>query len=138
MLPSDDMIVVISKTLGKFFGCSGKMLKPSRATIEAFINEIPEDRLVTTDLMRKELARWHGVEVTCPYDTRMVLQSIANDPQTQVPYWRVLKANGEINPNYPGGQQGHAVQIQAAGFNLETAGKVLRVSQYKHSLVQFD
>jgi alkylated DNA nucleotide flippase Atl1 len=114
------------------------MLKPSRATIEAFINEIPEDRLVTTDLMRKELARWHGVEVTCPYDTRMVLQSIANDPQTQVPYWRVLKANGEINPNYPGGQQGHAVQIQAAGFNLETAGKVLRVSQYKHSLVQFD
>ncbi len=132
-----DMIVEIAKNLEKFFGCSGKMLKPCRATVAAFIDEIPADRLVTTELLRKELARRYQVQVTCPYDTRMLLQSIANDPDVQVAYWRVCKANGELNPKYPGGIDGHAALLKAAGFSIESTGKTKRVKNYKDSLVHF-
>ena len=29
--------------------------------------------------------------------------------EDETPYWRTLKANGELNEKYPGGAEGHAV-----------------------------
>jgi alkylated DNA nucleotide flippase Atl1 len=133
-----DLIVDISKTMENFFRCSGKMLKPSPLTIVRLINEIPPKKLITTDLLRKELARRHQVQITCPYDTRMALREIANTPGQDVAWWRVLKANGELNPGFPGGTAGHAAHLAAEGFNIEPSGKKLRVSRYKDYLVQFE
>ena len=134
---TDDEIVDISTTLEKFFGCSGKMLKPSRATLLNIISEIPLGQLVTTELLRKELASRFQVEVTCPYITRIVLLDIANSEGVQAAWWRVLKSNGELNPGYPAGTAGHAALLTAEGFQIESSGGKSRVAQYRKHLVTF-
>ena len=55
-MQQDDRIVDISPAREKFFGCSGKMLLPSRATVEAALKTIPKHKLITTDGLRHRLA----------------------------------------------------------------------------------
>ena len=133
----EDAIVDISEHLERFFGCSGKMLKPSRATIEALIHQIPERALITTDLLRKKLAAQFDVQVTCPYDTKQVLREIANDAGSGVAYWRVIKASGELIAHFPGGLDGHAGLLEREGFSIDASGKTPKVAGFKKSLVRF-
>ena len=133
----EDTIVDISKQLERFFSCSGKMLKPSIATVEGLICKIPRNELITTDLLRKELAEQFNVQVTCPYDTKKALQAIANDSTKKVPFWRVIKTNGELIAYFPGGRMGHTILLSEEGFTVDTTGKVPRVRNFSGSLVQF-
>jgi hypothetical protein len=52
----EDIVVDISQAREKFFGCSGKMLIPCKATVAAQVEKIPGNRLMTMDLLRKALA----------------------------------------------------------------------------------
>lgn len=48
-MESEDEIVNIPKTMERFFGCSGTMLKPSPSTVAALIKKIPKGQLTTLD-----------------------------------------------------------------------------------------
>lgn len=135
MKQQEDVIVEISEQRKKFFGCSGKMLVPSQATVAAQITKIPEHKLVTADLLQRELADQFNVQVTCPVTTRKALQAIAKDSSKQVPYWRVLKKNGELFALFPGGVEGHAARLRKEGFSIDTLGKVARVHNFREDLV---
>ncbi|HLK57629.1 MAG TPA: hypothetical protein VKU00_13775 [Chthonomonadaceae bacterium] len=137
MEPQDDIIADISKDREKFFGCSGKMLIPSTATVEALLQEIPKNKLITVDLIRKELASRFEVQVTCPPATQKALQAIAKHSPNRVAYWRVLKKNGELMANFPGGLQAHANLLREEGFKIVTTGKAPKVENFTASLVQF-
>ena len=137
MEPTTDIIVDISESRERFFGCSGKMLIPCPATVEAMIQEIPLNTLTTTGLIQKELAKRHEVQVTCPSAIRKAIKAIANTPSKNVPYWRVLKKNGELIPFFPGGLNGHAALLTKEGFTIDNGGKTLKVTNYQHSLVCF-
>lgn len=134
----EDTIVEISAALERFFGCRGKMLKPSRATIEALIARIPENQVITIPLLRDELARQFSVQVTCPYDTKQALKAIAQDAGSEAPYWRVLKADGALVPYFPDGADGQAARLQQEGFDVETQAKIPRVKNFKNSLTRFE
>ena len=133
----EDIIAEISKTREKFFGCSGRMLLPSRATVEAFLQKIPENQLVTTDLLRQRLAEQFNVEVTCPATTQKVLRAIAKDPRQSTAYWRVIKKNGALISIFPGGVEGHAALLQRERFPIDTQGKAPRVRNFEERLVRF-
>ena len=64
--------------------------------------------------------------------------AIANDTSKSVAYWRVIKQNGELNTIFPGGVEGQAARLRQEGFTIGTNGKVLKVKQFKASLVRFD
>jgi hypothetical protein len=76
------------------------MLYPSARMINEVIREIPSGRSVTPRELRRELARRHDVEYTCPVTTTMMLRVVieaANEehgrgaPLADVtPVWRVL------------------------------------------------
>jgi hypothetical protein len=51
----EDVIVDIPKDRVKFFGGTGKMLLPGSATVAALIKKIPKRKLITTNLLCKEL-----------------------------------------------------------------------------------
>ena len=138
MHPQEDMIVDISKTMERFFGCSGKMLKPGEATVAAVVKRIPESTLATTDLLRKVLADQFQVQVTCPYDFKQSLLALARGPAQDVPYWRVIKQNGELIPRFPGGVDAQAARLSAEGFTIDTTGKKPRVLHFKQCLARFD
>ncbi len=109
---TQDTIVDIPENRLKFFGGSGKMLLPSPATVAALLEKIPEQKLITTNLICKKLAKAFNVRGTCPVTTKKVLQALVNDPDTHAPYWRVLKANGELMSGFPGGVNSQAMKLK--------------------------
>jgi alkylated DNA nucleotide flippase Atl1 len=130
-----DPIVDIAPQQVRFFGGPGKMVLPSPATLEALIKQIPKGKLLTTDLLRKQLAAQFNVQGACPVTTRKALQVIAHKASTTTPYWRLLKQNGELINYFPGGVQGHAKLLKAEGFAIDAAGKAPKVQNFKVSLI---
>lgn len=114
-----DVIVDIPKDQEHRFGCSGKMLKPSLASVEAFVQKIPRGTAITTQYLRNQLAESHHVQVTCPFLTKRALLAIAEDAETTVPFWRVVKANGEMIGAYPGGGTEQAKRLKSEGVTVE-------------------
>jgi alkylated DNA nucleotide flippase Atl1 len=143
MTNTEDSIVQIAPQLERFFGTSGRMLKPCAATVAALVAQIPSGQVVTSDVLRRKLADQFGVEVACPYDTKMALLAISNDSSLNqsglnVPYWRVVKTNGELNPKYPGGLEAHVALLQAEGFTVDFSGKKPRIKPFKDKLFAFN
>ena len=132
----DDVITNIPTTMEKFFGCSGKMLKPCPATIEALIKKIPKGKLSTTELIRKKLSAEFSVQATCPATTDKALQAIANTTM-KTAYWRVLKKEGELIAKYPGGVENHAALLIKEGFTIDKNGKAPTVKGYIDKLHEF-
>jgi alkylated DNA nucleotide flippase Atl1 len=137
MQPQADAIVDIPPNRVKFFGTTGKMLLPSPATVGALIQRIPVRKLITTELLRKELTDQFKVEGTCPVTTQKALQAIAHDSNQNVAYWRVINKNGQLIARFPGGVAGHAALLRKEGFAIDTKGKAPVVKQFRESLVRF-
>jgi hypothetical protein len=138
MYPDEDTIVEISKARERFFGCSGKMLKPCPATVAAVVKKVPENQLATTDLLRRKLAEQFQVQVTCPSDFKQALLAAASGPAIDLPYWRVVKQNGELIPRFPGGVEAQAARLEQEGFTIDTSGKKPRVIHFKAKLANLD
>jgi len=135
MIQQKDEIVDIPPNRIRYFGGAGKMLLPSPMTIATVIKRIPENKLLTTDLLRQELTDQFNVEGTCPITTKKSLQYLANNAPEDVAYWRVLRPTGELMATYPGGTQGHAAHLQDEGFIIETNGKAAKVKDFRANLV---
>lgn len=41
----------------------------------------------------------------------------------ETPWWRTLKANGELNPKYPGGVQAQRERLEAEGHTVAARGR---------------
>jgi alkylated DNA nucleotide flippase Atl1 len=108
------------------------MLLPSRTTVEAQIAQIPTGSVLTTDRLRRALANQFGVQGTCPVTTKKALQAIANDPASEVPFWRVVKKNGELMSYYPGGVASQAARLVAEGLVIDQNRKTPRVENLRN------
>jgi 6-O-methylguanine DNA methyltransferase, DNA binding domain len=133
----EDIIADISKAREKFFGCSGKMLLPSRETVEVLLEQIPQHQLATTELIQRTLAAQFSVQVTCPVATRKALQAIAKDSSGNLAFWRVVKKNGELLAIYPGGVAVQAERLTQQGFEIGSIAKKPKVINLKANLVDF-
>lgn len=130
-----DTIVDIKESQYGFFGGPGKMLLPSRTTVEAMIQRVPHSMVITTDLLRQKLAEQFDVKGTCPVTTRNVLQAISNDPDCDTAYWRVVNQNGELIAKYPGGVEGQGALLANEGLTIERTGKTAKVKDFKARIV---
>jgi alkylated DNA nucleotide flippase Atl1 len=135
---TEDIIVDISPERERFFGCSGRMLKPSLATVEALVKQIPMGKLVTTDALRAELAHRFQVEVTCPSDTQKALRALASSTSGRTAFWRVVKKNGEFMSIFPGGIQAQAARLKAEGLEIDTTRKAPRVKHLAQNVFRFE
>jgi alkylated DNA nucleotide flippase Atl1 len=133
----EDVIADISKAREKFFGCSGKMLLPSRKTVEALLEQIPQHQLATTEWIQRTLASQFNVQVTCPVATRKALQTIAKDSSGNLAFWRVVKKNGELMTIFPGGVAVQAARLTQQGFEIDMTGKKPKVFNLKANMVDF-
>jgi len=50
------------------------------------------------------------------------------------PYWRTLKAGGELNPKFPGGVAVLRARLEAEGHVVEARGKRLFVVDHERAL----
>ncbi len=91
------------------------------------MRQAPPGRLTTVGEIRALFARQNGADFTEPI-TAGVFVSIAawacaqrGDDST--PWWRTLKAGGELNPKYPGGVDEQRRRLEAEGHAVIVRGR---------------
>jgi alkylated DNA nucleotide flippase Atl1 len=98
--------------------------------IREAIRVIPEGHVATLTDLRAHLAKVHGACVACPLTTGIFLNIVAaaaEETGDVVPWWRVVRANGELNPKFPGGETVQAARLEAEGHSIDRKRKLPRV-----------
>lgn len=94
---------------------------------DRIMKTIPYGKVVTVGEIRAYLARTNGADFTDPI-TAGIFVSIAAWASFQrtgdeTPYWRTLKAGGELNPKYPGGIEAQKEKLEAEGHTIIQKGR---------------
>lgn len=91
------------------------------------IKKIPKGKVVTTNDIRKFVAKQHKTDITCPLTCGIFINIVAwasyQRKEDETPYWRVLKANGELNEKYPEAFQLQKKLLENEGHKVITKGK---------------
>lgn len=91
------------------------------------MRQVPCGKVVTVGEIREYFARKSGADFTEPI-TAGIFVSIAawasyQRKEDETPYWRTLKANGELNPKYPGGVESQKEKLEAEGHTVVRKGR---------------
>ncbi|MCL2695899.1 MAG: MGMT family protein [Clostridiales bacterium] len=96
---------------------------------------VPKGRLNTTDRMRAALAAQAGADVTCPLTcgifTNICAHASEERESDKIPWWRTLKARGELNEKYPGGIELQKQLLETEGHRVIQKGKRFFVADYE-------
>ena len=120
----------LQKRLGE-----GLIVVPSPQEVDAVMRRIPAGQLMTVRAIAAELAAGHGAQAGCVVTTGIFATLVARAADeaeqagegTAAPYWRTLKADGSLNPKYPGGAERQMQRLEAEGHVVVQQGHVLRV-----------
>lgn len=121
---------------------TGTVVIPAPREVDALMKKVPQGKLITINELRAALANRHGATIGCPITTGIFAWIAAHAAQEGIeagvsritPYWRTLKAGGEINPKYPGGVERIRQLLESEGHTVETRGRKTVVVDYEKSL----
>ena len=115
-------------------GGRGRMLVPKPLDIDGLIRKIPKGKL----------AKDFHVDFTCPLTTGIFLRIAAEAAEEDLrggkeqvtPYWRVVKADGNLNEKFPGATEAQAARLRGEGHGIELGQgrKPPRVKDFEKSL----
>lgn len=96
-------------------------------TYDQIMKTVPCGKVTTVGAIREHLARQNHADFTDPI-TAGIFVSIAawasfQRSYDETPYWRTLKANGELNPKYPGGVEAQKEKLEAEGHTVIQKGR---------------
>lgn len=134
-------IVTDQATIQKYGG--ERMYFAPPIAYDALMRAVPRGKVITLGEIRAHLARQNGADFTDPI-TAGIFVSIAawasaQRAEDETPYWRTLKAGGELNPKYPGGVQAQRERLEAEGHTVLRKGrKHLRYYVKDYQKVLFD
>ena len=118
-------IITDEKSIEKYGGDRIYFAPP--IAYDEVMKKIPYGKLITVGEIRDYFARKSGADFTEPI-TAGIFVSIAawasyqrNTDET--PYWRTLKANGELNPKYPGGVESQKKLLESEGHTIIQKGR---------------
>ena len=91
------------------------------------MKRVPMGKVITVGEIREYFAKLNGADFTEPI-TAGVFVSIAawasyQRTEDETPWWRTLKANGELNPKYPGGVEAQKEKLEAEGHTIVQKGR---------------
>ena len=113
------------KSIEKYGG--SKMFFAPPIEYDRIMKQIPYGMVITVGKIREYFARQNGADFTDPI-TAGIFVSIAawasdQRSEDETPYWRTLKANGELNPKYPGGIEAQKEKLEAEGHTVIAKGR---------------
>ena len=128
--------------MSKRFG-EGLMLIPAPIEVDEVMRSVRKGKLITIDGIRQRLAAKHNADFTCPITTGIFAWIAAHaadeaehaGKKRVTPYWRTLKAGGELNPKYPGGIENLRSRLEAEGHTIVQKRKRLFVEDYERAAV---
>lgn len=113
------------KSIEKYGG--SKMYFAPPIDYDRIMRRIPFGKLLTVGTIREYLAKQSGADFTEPI-TAGIFVSIAawasyQRSEDETPYWRTLKANGELNAKYPGGIDAQKELLEKEGHTIIQKGR---------------
>jgi alkylated DNA nucleotide flippase Atl1 len=101
------------------------------------MSKLPEGKLITLNEICSQLAKKHKADFCCTLTTGIFVMTVANameETQGDIPYWRTIKNNGELNEKYPGGVERHKRLLEKEGFRILRKGKKYLVDDFEKYL----
>lgn len=113
------------KSIEKYGG--NKMYFSPPIDYDKVMKQIPYGKVITVGKIREYFAKLNGADFTEPI-TAGIFVSIAawascQRSENQTPYWRTLKANGELNARYPGGIEAQKEKLEEEGHIIIQRGR---------------
>ena len=137
-------VVEITDKMSARWG-TGTIVIPAPMEVDEIMKKVPKGKLITVNQIREIVARKHGATIGCPLTTgifigiaaRAAEEAAAEGKQDSTPYWRTLKAGGELNPKYPGGVEAQTAHLSEEGHAIEPSKgkKPPRVKDFERALV---
>lgn len=120
---------------------AGLMLIPAPIEVDEVMRSVRKGKLITIDGIRKRLAAKHRADFTCPITTGIfawIAAHAADEAEREgkkrtTPYWRTLKAGGELNPKYPGGIENLRSRLEAEGHKIVQKRKRVFVEDFERA-----
>jgi alkylated DNA nucleotide flippase Atl1 len=119
----------------------GTMIVPNGLEVEAMVARIPEGAVATSLEVAQAIALMHGTTIACPATTSIYMWIAAHaseespSPVGEIPFWRALKVEGELNENYPGGIERQRAMLEAEGHTVAQKGKRFYVTNLATALI---
>lgn len=131
------------KSIEKYGGSTMYFAPP--IDYDRVMRQVPPGKVITVGKIREHFAKLNGADFTEPI-TAGIFVSIAAWASYQrsgdeTPYWRTLKANGELNEKYPGGAALQKEKLEAEGHTILQKGrKNIRyyVKDYESALFELE
>lgn len=122
----------------------GTFLIPAAREVDDLMRRVRKGKLTTIDEIRKALAARHGTTIACPLTTGIFAWIAAHAAEETraaggrrvTPYWRTLKAKGELNPKYPGGIESLRRTLTAEGHRVIQKEKRYYVQHFEARLAR--
>lgn len=107
------------------------------------MRRVPQGKLLTVGTIREYFAKQSGADFTEPITAGIFVSIVAwasfQRSEDKTPYWRTLKANGELNPKFPGGVEAQKKLLEEEGHTVLQKGKTnirYYVKDYENSLFE--
>ena len=136
-------IITDQKSIEKYGG--NRMYFAPPLDYDRVMKQIPFGKVITVGKIREYFAKLNDADFTEPI-TAGIFVSIAawashQRSEDETPYWRILKANGELNAKYPGGTEAQKEKLETEGHTIIQKGRKnikYYVKNYEQLLVNFD
>lgn len=113
------------KSIRKYVG--SRMLLAPPLAYDGAMKQVPYGRVTTVGQIREQFAKQSGADFTDPMTAGIfvVIAAWASSQrlQEETPWWRTLKANGELNPKFPGGIEEQRARLEAEGHTVFQRGR---------------
>ena len=114
-----------AKSIEKYGG--NRMYFAPPMDYDKIMKRVPHGKVITVGMIREYFAKLSGADFTEPI-TAGIFVSIAawassQRTQDETPWWRTLKANGELNSKYPGGVMAQKEKLEAEGHVIIQKGR---------------
>ncbi len=91
------------------------------------MRRVPFGKLLTVGTIREYFAKQSGADFTEPVTAGIFISIAAwasyQRADNKTPFWRTLKANGELNAKYPGGMEGQKEMLEKEGHTIIQKGR---------------
>ena len=94
---------------------------------DRIMKRVPYGKVITVGEIRDYFAKQNGADFTEPITAAIVVSIAAwasyQRSEDETPYWRTLKANGELNAKYPSGIETQKAKLEAEGHTIIQRGR---------------
>lgn len=118
-------IITDEKSIKKYGG--NKMYFAPPIYYDKVMRVVPFGKLLTVGTIREHFAKTSGADFTEPITAGIFVSIVAwasyQRTENETPYWRTLKANGELNSKYPGGIEVQKEMLEKEGHTVIQRGR---------------